>query len=229
MEVYHHPMSSGSRIVRMAIGEYGASAEYFVERTWERREAFLLLNPEGTLPVLVDEGEVPICGAITTCEYLDETRGFTLEDRRLMPSHPLARAEVRRLMHWFLVKMEAEATQYFVNEKVTKREKPRDAGGGAPESAVLRIARANLRNHLAYLEYLASERNWLGGDQMSYADFAAAAAISVIDYLNEMPWSDHEAAKTWYTRIKCRPAFREILADKMRGIPPPAHYTDLDF
>ena len=177
-------MSAGSRLIRLAIGEYGASAEYILERSWERREDFLLLNPEGTLPVLIDEDDVPVSGAATVCEYLDETRGFTLEDRRLMPSHPLARAEVRRLMHWFLVKMESEATQYFVNEKVTKREKPRDAGGGAPESSVLRAARANLRNHLA---------------------------------------------KTWYSRIKCRPAFREILADKIRGIPPPAHYTDLDF
>lgn len=110
-------MSAGSRLVRMAIGEYGASAEYILERTWERREAFLLLNPEGTLPVLIDEGDVPISGAGTVCEYLDETRGFTLEDRRLMPSHPLARAEVRRLMHWFLVKMDTEATAIFRQRK----------------------------------------------------------------------------------------------------------------
>lgn len=229
MKLFHHPMSPGSRLVRMAIGEYGASAEYIVERTWERRDGFLALNPAGSLPVLIDEGDVPICGAVTVCEYLDETRGFTLEDRRLMPAHPLARAEVRRLMHWFLDKMDAEVTRYFVEEKVTKREKPRDGSSSAPDSSVLRAARANLRNHMNYISYLSSERSWLGGDQLTYADFAAAATISVIDYLNEIPWSEHEAAKAWYARIKCRPAFREILADKLRGIPPPAHYTDLDF
>lgn len=228
LQLFHHPMSAGARLVRLALAEYGSSAELITEYVWERRDGFLQLNPAGELPVLLID-ETAICGPVTICEYLDETSGFTLEDRRLMPAHALARAETRRLMDWFLLKFEADATRYIVNEKVTKREKPRDQGGGAPDSSVLRAARANIRNHLAYIDYLAAERNWLAGDQLSYADFAAAAAFSVIDYLNEVPWSDHDSAKGWYQRIKCRPAFREILADKLRGIPPPAHYTDLDF
>jgi len=39
----------------------------------------------------------------------------------------------------------------------------------------------------------------------------------------------HEPAKEWYARIKSRPSFRPILADHVPGVPPPAHYADLDF
>mgnify|MGYP002129738704 CR=1 FL=1 len=55
------------------------------ERVWERREAFLELNPAATTPVLVEEGHPPVPGAMVIAEYLDETRGAGLRERRLMP------------------------------------------------------------------------------------------------------------------------------------------------
>ena len=42
---------------------------------WERREEFLMLNPAGTTPVLVEEGYPPVPGAAIIAEFLDETRG----------------------------------------------------------------------------------------------------------------------------------------------------------
>ena len=44
-------------------------------RAWERRGDFLVLNPAGTAPVLVDEGQPPVPGAAIVAEYLDEVRG----------------------------------------------------------------------------------------------------------------------------------------------------------
>jgi glutathione S-transferase len=64
---------------------------------------------------------------------------------------------------------------------------------------------------------------------MTLADVAAAAHLSAVDYLGDVPWTDHAPAKEWYARIKSRPSFRAILADAMPGIPPPKHYSDLDF
>jgi len=43
------------------------------ERAWERREAFLVLNPAGTTPVLIAEGRPAIPGAGIIAEYLDES------------------------------------------------------------------------------------------------------------------------------------------------------------
>jgi glutathione S-transferase len=58
---------------------------------------------------------------------------------------------------------------------------------------------------------------------------AAAASISVLDYLGEIEWGETKAARDWYARMKSRPAFRPLLADRVRGLAPVAHYGDLDF
>ena len=230
IRLFHYPLSAPSRFVRLVLSECELTAELVEERVWQRREAFLLLNPAGTLPVLQEEDGPPISGAWALSEYLDETRGFALGDRRLMPSNANARAEVRRLMDWFLVKFDAEVTGYLVEEKVAKRERAKEGiPGGAPNSSLLRAARANIRTHLAYLEHLIDQKNWLAGDRMSYADLAAAATLSVADYLDEVPWQDAPEAKVWYMRLKSRPAFRPLLAETVRGHRAPAHYAELDF
>ena len=72
-------------------------------------------------------------------------------------------------------------------------------------------------------------RKWLAGDEFSLADIAAAAHLSAVDYLGDVPWDDHETAKEWYMKVKSRPAFRPLLADSIPGCPPPIHYADLDF
>jgi glutathione S-transferase len=82
---------------------------------------------------------------------------------------------------------------------------------------------------MEYLGYLAESRKWLGGTNLSLADFAAAAHLSALDFAGEVDWSVSAAAKDWYARIKSRPSFRPILADRMAGVTPPAHYADLDF
>jgi glutathione S-transferase len=227
--LYHHPLSVQSRFVRLVLGECEVTPELVEERTWERRQEFLLLNPAGEVPVLVEHDGPPIAGVWAISEYLDETRGFALNDRRLLPAHAEQRAEVRRLTEWFLLRFDNEVTGYLVEEKVIKRERAKSGGnGGAPDSALLRAARANIRTHLFYIEHLISAKNWLAGDRMSYADLAAAAALSVADYMGEVPWQDAIDAKDWYMRMKSRPAFRPLRSDQVRGHVPPEHYANLD-
>ncbi len=177
IRLYHHPLSVSSRFIRLILGECELTPELVEERPWERREEFLVMNPAGTLPVLVEDGGPPVAGAWPIIEYLDETRGFALEDRRLLPANADQRAEVRRLCEWFLVKCDQEVTSYLAEEKVIKRERARSGGGGSPDSGLLRAARANIRLHLAYISHLMVERKWLAGDRLTYADLAGAAAL----------------------------------------------------
>ena len=93
----------------------------------------------------------------------------------------------------------------------------------------MRAARHNIRYHLAYIGWLAHTRDWLAGEQLSLADLAAAAHLSSVDYLGDVPWNADEIAKNWYARVKSRPAFRAILADTLAGLPPSASYANLDF
>jgi glutathione S-transferase len=229
IRLFHYPLSVPSRFVRLILGESEVTPELVEERVWERREEFLLLNPAGTLPVLVEQDGPAISGAWALSEYLDETRGFALHDRRLLPANADERAEVRRLTEWFVTKFDSEVTSYLVEEKVIKRERAKMGGNGAPDSSLLRAARANIRTHLHYIEHLIAAKNWIAGDRISYADLAAAAALSVADYLGEVPWQEAGEAKVWYMRLKSRPAFRPLLAEQVRGMRPPVHYSDLDF
>ena len=227
MQLLHHPTSSGSRAIRLVLGEYGLEPELVEERVWERRADFLNINPAATLPVILD-GTASVVGAFPCAEYLDEIHGTIARERRLFAQDAAGRAEMRRVAEWALVKMEGEVTRYAVTERVLKRLMPKEQGGGSPDSRALRAARANIGLHLRYLGYLAGTRRWLAGERMTWADLAAAGAISILDYLGEISWEDGPL-KDWYARMKSRPSFRPLLAERIRGVPPPSHYADLDF
>jgi glutathione S-transferase len=225
----HHPLCPHSRFVRLVLDEFGMEVDLVEERAFERRVEFLKLNPAGTTPVFVEEQVGSVPGASIIAEYLDETRGLALGERRLLPLDPRGRIEVRRLVEWFNGKMHAEVTSHLVNEKVFKRFMPVDQGGGPPDMGAIRVARSNIRYHLAYIGWLMATRKWLAGDRLSYADLAAAAQLSAADYLGDVPWQENETAKSWYARVKSRPSFRSLLADRVPGMEASAHYTDLDF
>lgn len=229
LTLFHHPACPHSRFARLALGELGLEARLVEERTWERRENFLVLNPAGLTPVLVEEGCPAIPGAALIAEYLDETRGHRLGAHRLLPGDPAERIEVRRLTAWFNDKLFEEASGPLVRERFYKRHMSVEQGGGSPDTDAMRAARHNIRYHLAYIGWLMGSRDWLAGERLSYADLAAAAHLSVIDYLGDVPWNEDETAKNWYARVKSRPSFRPILSEAIAGIAPSPTYADLDF
>ncbi len=227
--LHHHPLDPQSRFVRLALSEMGVGVDLVEEKVWERREDFLRLNPAGDIPVLVDETGLVVPGARSIVEFLDETYGEGLCDQRLLPTGMPERMEVRRIVEWFTSKFHAEVADYLVTEKVLKRFMPQGVGGGAPDTTAIRAAKANVRYHLRYVGFLVRRRDWLAGDRLTFADLAAAAHLSVVDYLGDVPWEEDEAAKEWYARIKSRPSFRPLLAETVRGTAPSPTYADLDF
>jgi glutathione S-transferase len=229
LTLIHQPLCPRSRYVRLIFGEYGIQARLLEERFWERREEFLLLNPAGELPVLVQDGQPAVPGATVIAEYIEETLPSDHSGDRLLPAASAERVEVRRLANWFNDKFHLEVSGPLVNERVFKRYMTQEQGGGPPDTDAMRAARHNIRYHLAYIGWLVRTRDWLAGDRLSLADLAAAAHLSAADYLGDVPWNADEAAKNWYARVKSRPAFRAILADTLAGLPPAKSYADLDF
>jgi len=220
LTLYHLWLSPVSRAVRVVAAEKGVAIELQVEPVWERRPEFLALNPAGDVPVLVDGDGFALSGG-AIAEYLDET----VPAPPLIGADALERAEVRRLIAWFDGKFAREVTDNLVGEKVLKR----FLGFGEPDSAAIRAGHANIRTHLDYIAFLIERRTWLASERLSLADIAAAAHLSCVDYLGDVPWADHEAAKDWYARIKSRPSFRPLLADAIPGLAPSKVYADLDF
>lgn len=229
LTLFHHPLYASCRFIRLAFGEYGEEVALIEERPWMRRKEFLSLNPAGTIPVLLAEGDHPVVGATVIAEYLDETRGALKRDKRLMAEDPIQRSEIRRIVDWYLVKTENDVTRHLVRERALKSLMGSEGGGGSPDSTAIRTARSNIRQHMKYANWLASSRDWLAGPRLSNADLAAAACLSILDYLGEIEWPDYPAARDWYSRMKSRPSFRPLLADRVRGLSPVSHYADLDF
>jgi len=226
----HFRLCPHSRSIRIALAELGVETHAVEERPWDWRPEFLALNPAGELPVLELEGGPVLYGTYAISEYFSDLLKDRTKDGKAPPLFPgtaEARAEVRRLVDWFHQKLDREVTRELLHERMYGHMKT--GSGHAPDADILRAIRANLRYHLSYVNYLAHQRPWLAGEEMSFADIAAASHLSSIDYLGEISWQEFAAAKSWYARIKSRPAFRALLADRMPGTPPASAYANLDF
>lgn len=219
--LYHLPLSPYSRKVRLALTEKGLDFELKLEKVWDRRPEFLALNPAAQVPVLVEESGFAIPDSTAICEYLDEAYPATPLIGRTLAE----RVECRRLVAWFDGKFAREVDDNLLFEKLMRRL----LGRGEPEAGAIRAGFVNLRHHLAYLGWLAEHRKWLAGDTLTLADLTAAAHLSSLDFLGDVDWSICASAKEWYARVKSRPSFRALLADRVGGMTPPAHYANLDF
>lgn len=220
-KLFHIWLSPECRKIRLMLATKELDFEMRIEKVWERRPEFLAINPAGTVPVLVEPDGAVLSGHTAISEFIDEV----YPDPPLIGGEPAARAEVRRLVEWFDGKFGREVTANLVDEKIMKR----FLALGQPNSAAIRAGQVNIHHHLDYIGWLCERRKWLAGDVFSLADIAGAAHLSAVDYLGDVPWDDHQAARDWYARVKSRPAFRPLLADAIPGCPPPKHYADLDF
>ncbi|MGE3874160.1 MAG: glutathione S-transferase family protein [Parvibaculaceae bacterium] len=224
--LHHFTLDPYSRRIRLALNEYGTQVELRDEQPWAPSADLFTLNPAGTLPVLVEDDGSPVNGIEALSEYLEETRNGSIA---LIPGDARGRAEIRRLVGWFDTKFYAEVTEPVLTEKVIRRFMAREQGGGSPEMTRVRKGLDLIKAHLDYVGRLADRRNWLAGDNLSLADLAAAAHLSAIDYIGDVPWADFPSAKAWFQRLKSRPSFRTLLTDSVRGLPASPSYTDLDF
>ncbi|HCS23001.1 MAG TPA: glutathione S-transferase, partial [Rhodospirillaceae bacterium] len=83
-------------------------------------------------------------------------------------------------------KFNAEVTENLVGEKMMKR----FLKMGEPHGPSIRAGHANIHYHLDYIGFLTERRRWLAGDELSLADVTAAAHLSAIDYIGDVPWDE---------------------------------------
>lgn len=218
--LYHVPLSPFCRKVRLSLAEKKIEVELVDTRYWLKDPDFMRRNPAGKVPVLRMGNQV-MSESTAICEYLEETH----PEPALLPKSPERRFEVRRLVGWFDDKFQREVTENLLYERVNKKM----MGQGYPDSQKVKAGGKNIKFHLDYMTFLLERRNWLACDQMTLADFAAAAHLSALDYISDVDWNRSPVVKDWYAKIKSRPAFRSLLADHVPGFPPHKNYADLDF
>ena len=220
-QLYQFPLCPFSRKLRLLMGEKGIGFELQREYPWEGRDEDLALNAAGRTPVLHDAARaITLCDSRAICEYLEET----VDKAPMIFGNAVQRAEIRRLVALFDENFYADVTAPVLHERMRKRLILRQS----PDSRMLRETMRLAHVHLDYIDWLVDHRPWLAGPTMSLADLAAAAQISVVDYLGGIDWNGHEQARAWYSVFKSRPSFRPLLSERMEVIQPPEHYADVN-
>jgi glutathione S-transferase len=218
--LYHVALSPFCRKVRLTLAEKRIEVELVEERYWEPSQDFMRRNPAGKVPVLRLDGRM-LTESQAICEYLDEV----IPNPPLVPRTADDRYEMRRICTWFDDKFHVEVTSNLLYERVNKKIMNR----GYPDSQRIKLGSARIKFHLDYMDWLLGQRRWLAGNDMTLADFTAAAHLSCLDYIKDVDWQRSALVHEWYAKIKSRPAFRTLLADQVPGFLPPPHYADLDF
>ena len=220
--LYQFPLCPFSRKVRLALAEKGVPVELKRVSPWLQDDEFADLNPAGQTPVLVEEAKgIVLVDSVAIAEYFEEV----LDKAPMIAGNSIARAEIRRLVQWFDGKLHHDVVAPLMQERMTKRLVSRDP----PDTGTLRKAMTAANGHLDYIDYLLDHRRWLAGPALTLADLAAAAQLSVADYLGGLDWRGHKQTAGWYAGMKSRPSFRALLSERMEVIQPPAHYDKVDF
>jgi glutathione S-transferase len=221
-QLYQFPLCPFSRKVRLLLGEKGIAYDLVNEHPWERREGFREINPAIQTPVMhhaVRDITLSDSGAI--CEYFEETEPA----KPLYSGSATLRAEIRRLTAWFDTKFYSEVGAPLLQEKMIKRLFYRQP----PDATALQRAMRAVTPHMEMIGDMLDHHRWLTGTTLTMADLAAAAHLSVADYLGGIDWAGHDSVHDWYAALKSRPSFRPLLDERMGPLMPPAHYADVNF
>ncbi|BDW81385.1 glutathione S-transferase [Erythrobacter sp. Dej080120_24] len=220
-QLYQFPLCPFSRKIRLLMGEKNVAYELVREDPWAASDHFHNLNAAGTTPVLVNQEKgIVLADSRAIAEYLEET----VDKSPMINGTATGRAEIRRLVALFDENFYADVTAPLLLERMKKRIVYKQP----PDSRALRNAMRMAHGHLDYMDWLIDNRPWLAGSTMSMADLAAAAQISVADYLGGIDWTGHEQTRGWYAVFKSRPSFRPLLSERMDAIKPPDHYAQVD-
>jgi glutathione S-transferase len=223
-KLYHYPLCPFSRKIRFLLAYFNVPFCAIEERIWERRHTFLKISPAGTVPVLVKKNGLIYPHSYLITDYLIST--YQTEKTVILPNEEVIQLNAKKIAMWFDEKFWKEVSGIFIEEKVINAFKPDEA----PNVAALAAARHNFPIHLDFLEYLLSQHTFLAGEIFTLADVTAAAHISSLDYLSEIKWSGiSPIIKDWYSIIKSKLAFRELLEDTIPNINPSITYEAVDF
>jgi glutathione S-transferase len=216
--VFHFPFCPFSRKVRLLLSEKRIPFELVRVDPWVENEEFTRLSHWGSMPVVQRaDMSVTLAHSRAISEYFEETSGKA----PLIAGTALMRAEVRRLVAGFDERLYKQVTAPLLRERLIKRV----VSLTPPNSNEVRNAMRHARRHLEEIDVRVRNRRWLAGEDITLADLAAGAQLSVVDYLSGLDWAGYEDAHGWYMLLKRRASFKPLLLDKLSGIVAPDHYA----
>ena len=224
--LYHYPICPFSRKIRIILHEKEIDYVEVIENFWEKRDKFCIINPTGMVPFLaikrfdIDK-PLLIFGVNSIIYYLENK----FPKKSTIFGSLDSAVEIMKMSEWFDLKFYSDVSKYILNERVYLWYKLQKQ----PDMQLLKLARLNLDSNLKFITNILSKKDWIGGTEFSLADISCASHLSSLDYLGEINWNNYSILKDWYSIIKSKPSFRNLLSDSLSGFKASKWYRELDF
>jgi glutathione S-transferase len=242
-KLYHYEPNANSMKPLLCLAEKGIPYEshYIDLHNFEQHsEAFVALNPNGQVPVLIHDGAV-ITESTVINEYLDEV----FPGPKLVPKDPVARARMRiwskfvdeyfcpalSRIGWSIIipQIAARLKSGELEEALKKvpleeqRRKWRTAATESFTPAELAEARRQVGVSIERMEKILQDSKWLAGDEYSLADVNTYSMAAGVPRLIPEAMSEEKTprAMDWLRRMNERPAVKAALATSR--MPKPGH------
>jgi glutathione S-transferase len=200
--LYYSPQSRAIR-PRWMLEEIGAP--YQLERLNlqagdQKRPAYLKINPNGTVPAIVD-GDLVLFESAAICQYLADKH----PEARLAPSLGSPdRARYYQWIHFAMSGLEPPAVNVFLHTM------------GKPEAdrlpAVVEESRRQLAAALRVTEAAVAGRSFIVGDRLTTADVMIGSTLAWAQMMG-LIGADLPATTAYLTGLGARPAFQRTMAD----------------
>jgi len=201
MKLYYNTTSPAARKVTIAASLLGIELEKQVVDTFRgenQSPEFLLLNPNGKVPVLVDDDFV-LWESNAIIQYLEAKK----PNAALYPEDARARADITRWQSWHQSHW-GPACGPYVFENVVKKFR----GLGDPDPDVLAKAAVDFNRFGRVLDGHLATRRWLVGDGLTFADISVAPMLMYAE-LGRFPLDAFPHIKRWFAQIETLPAWAE--------------------
>ncbi|MDO5681103.1 MAG: glutathione S-transferase N-terminal domain-containing protein [Pelistega sp.] len=193
MVLYSGTTCPFSQRCRFVLYEKGMDFEIKDIDLFNKPEDISLMNPYGTVPILVERDLILYESNIIN-EYIDER----FPHPQLMPADPIMRARARLFLHNF-------EKEIFVYVSILEDRSKRG------DDALLNRARTTIRDRLSQIASLMAKNRFIMGDEFTMLDVAIAPLLWRLDHYDiELPKSA-AAIQKYAERIFSRPAFIEAL------------------
>jgi glutathione S-transferase len=195
IKLYHSPLSTNSRKVRIALLEKGLEFERVpidLGKKEQKNPDYLKIHPFGQVPALDDEGFIVYDSTIIN-EYLEDEYPYP----PLLPKDSDGRAKARL--------MEDFRDNYFNAACIQLMREGRKAEGER-DAKVIDGAKAEIAKCLDRIEKELEGKEYLAGD-FSLADIAFMANLDVLERFNIPLDAKYKNTSAWIARLKARPSF----------------------
>ncbi|OGP83559.1 MAG: hypothetical protein A2Y95_12875 [Deltaproteobacteria bacterium RBG_13_65_10] len=201
MKLYHHPMSTYSRKVRLALIEKGVPFERVLidlVKGEQKKPEYLALNPNGKVPTLVDGG-FAIFESTAICEYIEEKH----PSPSILPGDAQARARARMWNQYADTQIAPPFSKIF-DELFFK--KP-----GTGDMAKVEAGKQGVQEQIRILDKHLAGKQYLAGDAFTLADIAMIPWFGYMPMLQMEPDPVCRNFAAWWERIQGRKSFEESI------------------